>query len=154
VDTPTYHNFVHLLDNLIADLLAVLEDVVKSRVGDLIPDDGARHGLQSCVCHVIAATCKIEILVGLERIVAVNGPLDKGLHFKTLVLLGYLLCLDFDLDEVRGESSDLVKWASEAEQSDAGLNFFSVAHDDDPLIRFSNHSQCHHILVDVKTQLV
>ena len=68
---------------------------------------------------MIAATCKIEILVGLERIVAVNGPLDKGLHFKTLVLLGYLLCLDLDLDEVRRESSDLVEWASEAEQSDA-----------------------------------
>lgn len=41
--TPALSYFGHLLEDLFAQHLAVLDDVVDRRVGNLVAYDGARH---------------------------------------------------------------------------------------------------------------
>ena len=76
MNTPSFDDFSHLCENQLTDLLTVLDDVVYSRVGNLVAYNSTSHTLKSLVGSPEASRRQIKILVGFERGISVDCPLD------------------------------------------------------------------------------
>jgi len=131
-----------------------VDDLFNRRVSDLVADNGACHHPESLVSRTAASARQIEILVGLQRVVLVDGPFDHGLDLETLHLFGDLLSGHFDLDQVGWEGGHLVVWSTEASQTDASLDLFASLHDDSPLVGLAHDAQRKQVGVNVLGQLV
>ena len=132
--TPAFDNLLHLGEDHLAELLPVLDDVVDSRVGDLVAHDRADHRLKDVVGLVEVARGQIKVLVRFERKSLIDGPLEHCRHANTLHFDRNLLGSYLDLDVARGEDSDSVPGGLVGVQTNTGLLLLSIPYDDDPLV--------------------
>ena len=154
VNAPAADHVTHFSDDLLAQLLPVVNDVLNRRVGDLVAHNGARHAPKSLVGEASVSTGQVKGLVGLQWVVLVDSPLDHGLDLEALHLFGHLLRGDLHFDKIGREGGHLVKGAAEASQADARLDLFAISHDDGPFVRLALHAQAHYVIVQDLAQLV
>ena len=154
VHTPASDNLFHLFEDHPAELLPVLDDVVDSRVGDLVANDCADHRLKDVVSLVEVARGQIKVLVRFERKVFIDGPLEHCRHADALHFDGNLLSSYLNLDVARGEDSDSVPGGLVGVQTNTGLLLLSIPYDDDPLVGLAVDSLRLNVLQGLQAHLV
>ena len=80
--TPSSGHFLERRDDLVFEFLTILDNLIDSRVSDLVSDDSGSHLDEQFVCGSGGLGCKIasQVFVSLHGSIvnAVDGPHDHG----------------------------------------------------------------------------